>query len=365
MNPKRYRFVVQSAEEAVKLIHERLGEKARVIAVRQVEGKGLARFLSSPKLEVTAEVSDEEPAPAAPTAAPPRAAEEQPVSEPAPAAPEPMPPAAAAKRIAAEPEPAEEDSRLVRLLRAAGISGTVLARLRADDRWAEIDALPAGRGLARVSGLLAAQLRELPRHPLGNRIVFLGNPGAGKTTALCKLLATEVFLRQQRATVLKLDLDCANPGDGLSVFCDAMGVPCVRTVEDVADLDPETQLYVDLPGLCLEVSEQIERLAEELTPVAATSHVLVVNAAYDAAIIKHLCHIGEQIGCTHLVLTHCDELIHWGKLLDVLLGSQLTPLFLSLGQNVAGDIEENVAGSILARTFPALGKEAAQEAVAS
>ncbi|MGB8170718.1 MAG: hypothetical protein WCF18_24655, partial [Chthoniobacteraceae bacterium] len=196
------------------------------------------------------------------------------------------------------------------------------------------------------------------------RIVFLGSPGSGKTTALCKLLATDIFVRRQAGVVLKLDLDRANPTDGLSVFCEAMGVPCARGVIDVPELGDDTMLYVDLPGLALDDGEQIERLAEELTPLAPTSHVLVVNAAYDASVIKHLCQAGEQIGCTHLVLTHCDELIHWGKLWDILLGSELTPLFLGTGQNVAGDLEENVIPAIIARTFPTLGREAAQEAVA-
>src|SRR4051812_36335247 len=59
----QFRFVVRSAKEAVRILHERLGEKARVISVRQVEGAGLARFLRAPKLEVIAEVIDEtEPA---------------------------------------------------------------------------------------------------------------------------------------------------------------------------------------------------------------------------------------------------------------------------------------------------------------
>jgi flagellar biosynthesis protein FlhF len=350
MNPQRYRFVVRSAEEAVKLIHERLGETARVVEVKQVEGKGLTRFLSSPRLEITAEV----PAAAEPAAA---TAPPAPVAS-APVVPEPAP-------VAAEPEPRGEESLLTRLIRSAGISGTVLARLQAHESWPAIARLPTGRALARVAALLSAQLQEQPRRPLGNRIVFLGSPGSGKTTALCKLLAAEVFMRQQRGAVLKLDLDSANPGDGLSVFCDAMGVPCARTVADVPELDAATLLFVDLPGVSFDDHDQVARLAEEITPLGPTSHVLVINAAYDAEILKQLCRTGEQIGCTHLVLTHCDELIHWGKLWDVLLGSALTPLFLGTGQNVAGDLEENVVAAILARTFPMLGKEAAKEVVAS
>src|SRR5215467_9451467 len=59
----QYRFVVRSADEAVRILRERLGEKARVVSVRQVEGAGLARFLRAPKLEVIAEiVGENEPA---------------------------------------------------------------------------------------------------------------------------------------------------------------------------------------------------------------------------------------------------------------------------------------------------------------
>ena len=357
MNQQRYRFVVRSADEAVEVLREKFGEKARVVSVRQVEGKGLARFLSAPKLEVTAEVAgtaDVLASPGETVSVPEREIVTVPKT-PIAAEVEPELPASVTRA---------GDSRLVRLIRAAGISTTVLARLQGHETWREIERMPAGHALTRVAALLSAELQKSPRRPLGNRVIFLGSPGSGKTTALCKLLAADTFVRQQAGMVLKLDLDSANPSDGLAVFCEAMGVPCVRGVIDVPELDEDTRLYVDLPGLSLDDGEQIGLLAEELTPLAPTSHVLVVNAAYDSSVIKHLCRAGEQIGCTHLVLTHCDELIHWGKLWDILLGSELTPLFLGTGQNVAGDLEENVIPAIVARTFPALGKEAAQEAVA-
>ena len=54
--PKRFRLVVRSAEEAVRMIRDKLGENARVVSVRQTGGEGLKRFISSPKLEVIAEV---------------------------------------------------------------------------------------------------------------------------------------------------------------------------------------------------------------------------------------------------------------------------------------------------------------------
>ena len=54
---KRYRLVVRSAEEAVRMIRDKLGDHAKVLSVRQIGGEGLKRFISSPKLEVIAEVS--------------------------------------------------------------------------------------------------------------------------------------------------------------------------------------------------------------------------------------------------------------------------------------------------------------------
>ena len=54
---KRYRLVVRSAEEAVRMIREKLG-KCQGCSVRQTGGEGLKRFISSPKLEVIAEVTE-------------------------------------------------------------------------------------------------------------------------------------------------------------------------------------------------------------------------------------------------------------------------------------------------------------------
>ena len=60
---KKFRLVVRSAEEAVRVIREKLGEDARVLSVKQVGGEGLKRFISSPKLEVIAEVPGPESTP--------------------------------------------------------------------------------------------------------------------------------------------------------------------------------------------------------------------------------------------------------------------------------------------------------------
>ena len=339
----RFRFVVRSAEEAVTVLREQLGPRARVVSVKQVEGKGLARFLRAPNLEVIAEVPPETPAVAAPEPAP----APEPVVEAAPlaAAPEPEP--------AKTPPPvAAPESGFARLLRAGGLSAPLVARMQGEPSWKGWQILPPGDAFVQVAISLRDHWQLRAPRSLGQRVAFVGSPGVGKTTALCKQLTADVFMRNRKATVLKLDLEHANPDDGLVVFCAALGVPFAREIAEVPELGADESLYIDVPGVTPRDTGQTDQLREALDSTAATSRVLVMNAAYDAEILKNSRAWGEELGCSHTAFTHLDELTHWAKLWDFVLPPAPTPLFLSTGQSIAGDLEENVFNAVLTRTFP-------------
>ena len=325
------------------MLRERLGESARVVSVRQVEGTGLARFLQAPKLEVIAEATPVPASPAVDGANGSDGANELPSMPNLPAH-----------------EPPIAGGPLARLLHAGGVSPQIIARIRADAEWPALEAMPTGAALARIGMALREQFRARPRRALGDRVAFLGSPGAGTTSALCKWLATEVFVRQRRGVVLKLDLDRANPGDALGVFCEALGVPCVRSIPDVPVLSTNESLFIDVPGVIPGRDEEADELTAALGPLFTTARVVVINAAYESALIKRSYEFAARTGCTHVVFTHLDELTHWGKLWDFLLGSNLTPIFLSTGPNIAGDCEENVFDAVVARTFPEAGVQAAE-----
>jgi flagellar biosynthesis protein FlhF len=228
-----------------------------------------------------------------------------------------------------------------------------------------IDAMPLGKALPEVGGLLRAEYRAVPKRPLGQRVAFVGPAGSGKTTALCKRLASDVFLRGQRPAALKLDLDRANPGDALSVFCEALGASYIRSVSDAPAPAQNRTLYIDLPGFSLWAEEEVAEIRTALSTLFTTSRAIVINSAYDPALIRRCFEVGTRLDCTHVVFTHVDELQHWGKLWDFLLRSGLTPLFLSTGQNIAGDCEENVFDAVLSRTFSVVGSESAPQAASA
>ncbi|HEY2573142.1 MAG TPA: hypothetical protein VGH65_03700, partial [Verrucomicrobiaceae bacterium] len=58
--------------------------------------------------------------------------------------------------------------------------------------------------------------------------VFIGPPGSGKTTVLCKWLTAAVLSEEHTARVWRLDGVSANTSEFLSVHCEMLGVPMAR-----------------------------------------------------------------------------------------------------------------------------------------
>jgi len=334
--PGAYKFTVKSAEEAVTLIREQLGPRARVLSVRSIGGSGLRRFFGRPRLEVVAQID------AAPSAAPGLAAVS---GEPA-LPPDFADPAAGPRRTLPTP------AGLAALLRRSGLTETALSRLQSGANWTELNTLPLHRALAETSRLLRASAgSRAPRAPL-SRAAFLGAPGVGRTTALCKWLAVEVFRRARFGHVVTVEFDRPNPLGPLPVFSEAMGVPLAHFPCETQAAVPGGFVYFDLPGLSPRRPADNIPLAKFLDRERITERVLVLNAAYDRAALHDAYAAGRDLGATHLVFTHLDEVPQWGKLWDYLFDEDLEPLFLSTGPSLTGDCEEDAPAAIARRTLP-------------
>jgi len=322
-----YRFVVNSAEEAVRMIHEKLGADARVTSVKQIGARGFASLLRAPQLEVIAEITPGATPPA--VSATPMIVPQEDESTwlrsdlPQPAAPP----------KAAEP--------LERVLSRAGIGEQTLTYWRSFSCWDQLCTRPLGESLKEVVEMLRAQWHEKIKKPPGSRVAFFGPPGSGSTTALCKALTSDVFFRQEAAVVMKLDGDQPNPTEGLAMFCEALGVPLLRSADDLENIPKGHRFYFDATGSPLSDAGGWRDLGRLLGEFYVETRVLVLNAAYEIELLKRGYTLGREAGATHVVFTHLDEVHHWGKLWDLLLSGGLQPMFFSCGQNVSGDLRED------------------------
>lgn len=341
---KSYRFIVGSAAEAAVAIREKLGEKAKVISVRQVEGEGLARFLKAPKLEIIAHVPRE-----IETSAP--AMEFRMPEEPVSVAPEPSanvdnsPPS-----TSESPSVLPEESRLIHMLRRAGLPESFLHRFALDPDWHQLQTLPLSSAFPRA---VLYMRRVLPSRAIpgaARRVAFFGSPGVGSTTALCKQLATEVFLRNRPACVMKIDGEDPNATESLAMYCEALGIPLLRSTSELLKLDDEMVVYFDVPG-AISDGKNRSRLCQAMSNLGIASRVLVVNAAYDRQLIKHFYQESASLGATHVIFTHLDELLHFGKLWEFVLDAGLIPLFGSTGPNLADACERDIIGLLIRKTL--------------
>lgn len=247
---------------------------------------------------------------------------------------------------------------LPELLRRAGFSETLLGRLQGTRAFPAEDTRPLHHALVEVGQQLRQQAGRRRVRPLPARTAFLGTAGVGRTTALCKWLALEVFKHRRSGRVLKAEFDLPNPAEGLAVFCEALGLALEYYAPESPDLPstfggpPGEFLYADLPAISLRSPNENHALAQFLEREKFAGRVLVLNAAYDAAMLRRAYAAGSDLGATHVVFTHLDEVEHWGRLWDFLLDGELTPLFLATGPSLTGDCDEDPIAGVIRKTLP-------------
>ena len=348
---KRFRLTVRSAEEAVRVIRDKLGDQARVLSVRQVGGEGLKRFISSPKLEVIAEIPADDSGEISDTGL----LEEAEVSEDLAVADKEAPSSSAPNL----PEDSglsdvsfDESNDKVRLLRKAGFDLNLLGEIQSWSSWQEMKDKPLADVLKEITVGLSDRFRSTKLTPTTDKIALIGAPGVGKTTTLCKFLAHEVFMNKKIPFVLKVENGIPNPDDALRIFCEVIGVTLFREPEGMPQVSEESPLYLDFPGLSLSNLQDWVEAKQTLDEMQVDTRVLVVNGAYERDILLRSIRSAKHVGATHLAITHFDELSNSTKLWPVLLQEDLSPLCICNGQNVTGDFSTNVLNQLISRTFP-------------
>jgi flagellar biosynthesis protein FlhF len=330
-----------------------LGDKAKVLSVRQVGGEGLKRFISSPKLEVIAQVIEEDVAP-----------EEEVEKEVAKVDNQQKIPPSTQEHITHAPKPKSSDpivpsekadlksSNNFDLLSKFGFDQNLLSDIQSWSNWEILNKSSIADVLKEITIGLSDRFSGLEVIPTTEKIALLGGPGVGKTTTLCKFLAHEVFMNKTTPSVLKIENGVPNPDDALRIFCEVVGVTLFRESESLPNVDQDNPLFLDFPGLGISEVDEWRNASDVLDSLGVQTRILVVNGAYDKEIIYKSIRSARYANASHIAITHFDEMSNSTKLWPIIFNSNLTPICVCNGQNVTGDFSTSVLNQFIAKTFP-------------
>jgi flagellar biosynthesis protein FlhF len=316
-----HRFVAKDSADAVEQIRAELGPEAVVAQVRRVAAKGLANLWGGTTLEVLACVPAQQGAsdPLAP----------------------PLPPTAPALEFQEFPPGGGERHGLALLERLG------LTRMNAERVWETSRLLVDGNqpdNLGAEVTLLKRTLSQFWKNPTpqeaSQRVpeIFLGPPGAGSTTVLCKLLVQEVLARGRKVSVWRLDGTGPNYSERLALQCEMLGVPMLRDYKQAASEAECEQAYVDMPGVPFRDPDAVQRIGAVLKSHGQSRVHLCLNAAYSTPVLVDQFRAFAALPISDLVFTHLDEERSWGKLWNFVVGTHLPIRWLSAGQNVPGEL---------------------------
>jgi flagellar biosynthesis protein FlhF len=202
-----------------------------------------------------------------------------------------------------------------------------------------------------LENILRAKWRSEPLQSEAAVHVFIGVPGSGKSTVLCKMLAQTSIVEQQPAMVYQLDSHLANTSGQTSIFAEIIGAQFARTLPQNFERREESD-FIDLPGVALGDEKGLAVLRAIIESFGVPEVHLVLNGAYESSHLLDQVRFFANVGISDLIVSHLDEEMRWGKVWNLVLGTNYSVRYLSSGQNVPGDLLVPTAETLLHRQFP-------------
>ena len=341
------RFRGQTLEDAVAAACVAHGAEADIVATQLVAARGLRGLVGLREVEVTV----------ATTATKPHQAS---VRRPAPVASDAAPSigtttagASVLERLgigARRGAPAVATSRpdpLVAQLLSTGLDPDLAARVAR--------AVPRGprrtASAAAIEAALATELGGLVSgdEPFAPVELFVGPPGAGKTTTIAKIAARERATRGRKLSLLAADGFRVGAVEQLRLYADLIGSPfaVARTPAEIERslVATASPILVDTAGRSLGDARALE-VAERLSSLPGVRTHVVLPAGSS---VRQAARLLDAYGARarRVVLTRLDEGDSVAPLLKLIAERDLTLSYLGTGQRVPEDLER-ASGAALA-----------------
>jgi flagellar biosynthesis protein FlhF len=320
MHLKRFRGT--SVKDALAAAREELGPSALVLSTRLVPASGLKGWLGERVVEVTAAADR--------TVSKNRLGRATGESDHRPAE------VAQVRPGAAQPEDSLVAGRLVAVGLSKVFAAEVAGRVPGSRRRAVSDRAIRHALAERLQWLAAAEETPAPVQ------VFVGPPGAGKTTTIAKIAAQQRARQGTRPGLVAADGFRVGAVEQLRLYAEIIGAPfrVARTTGELEDAVAESPgpVLIDTAGRSPRDREALDLFSVFAGQPQVRTH-LVVPAATSPEAFLRIVDAYAPANPTRVVFTKLDEEDRLAPLIDGLRTRDLVVSYLTAGQRVPEDLE--------------------------
>ncbi|MBM3533292.1 MAG: hypothetical protein FJX60_09695 [Alphaproteobacteria bacterium] len=243
----------------------------------------------------------------------------------------------------------ETRSRAASIMGKAGFSSTVIGHVAgmSGNGHDEGPLQVIGRGLAdlvRVGSFLEFARRS-------RFVLFIGSPGAGKTTTLAKAAAW-LTASGEKVALVNYDVGRLGGGSQLSKLSSIYNAPLVDLDGAASKIDPEafdqcSIILCDTPGFNPWRFTEIDELLAEAERVGGGT-VLVCAAGLDADETADMLVTARRLSLENIIMTRCDMSRKLGSLLTPIIQENYTILGCLRSRALSEEIVQPSGASIAA-----------------